>query len=412
MKYHVPVLTILIIAVGAWLLSPAPLAEDSRAAASATAGVAEATTTLNSADIATRIVNDVLEVKPGETIQVNTDLSNLELTEELALTIRRSGAFPLIVYGSARLTRRILQETPEAYLASTPTFQVKMLRVVDGMINLASPESPAMFAQVPEHRLMLVRKANQTVAARIQASPLRTVTLGNAGIPSKQQAKFYGTSLEKLERYFWNAVDADPDELQARGERVRAALQDARTLRLTSAEGTNLTMKLVGRPIVLNSGILEPQAVDREHQARNAWLPAGEAYTSPLETAADGVVKVKVAQYRGIKIEDLTLKFREGRVIKVSAAKGAEVLEEALALASGDKDRIAVIDIGLNPKSRLIPGSSFRSYEMEGLVTLGIGGLVWAPTENQSDFQATFFLPNATLEADGRIIVKDGKLKI
>ncbi len=412
MRYRVPVLTILIIAVGAWLLSPSPLAGDSKAAASGTAGVSKAMAASNPADIAARIVAEVLEVKPDETIRVNTDLSNRELTEELALAIRRSGAFPLIVYGSARLTRRIIEETPEAFLASTPTFPVKLLRVVDGTINLAAPDSPAMFAQVPEHRLALVRKANQSVAERIQASPMRSVTLGNAGVPSKQQAEFYGTSLEKLERYFWSAVNVSPNELHARGERVRAALQDARTLRLTSADGTDLTMSLAGRPIVLNSGILEPQTANREHQARNVWLPAGEAYTSPLETAADGVVKVKAAQYRGIKIEDLTLKFREGRVVKLSAAKGAEILKEALALSSGDKDRIAVIDVGLNPQSRLIPGSSFRSYEMEGLVTLGIGGVTWAPTENRSDFAATFFLPNATLEADGRTIVKDGKLKI
>jgi leucyl aminopeptidase (aminopeptidase T) len=405
MKYRISILSILIIAVGVWALSPAPLAHNPKAGESETAPP-------DAMEVAARMVNDVLRVRPEETIQFNTDLSNPALTEELALAIRRAGGFPLIVYGSARLTRRIIEETPEAHLARTPTFQIKMLRVVDAAINLAAPDSPALFAQVPEHRLALVRKANQPVGERFQSSSRRTVTLGNAGVPSAQQAKYYDTSLHRLEHYFWSSVDVSPQELQARGERVRAALEGARTLRLTAANGTSLTMTLVDRPVVLNSGVMEPQPVESAHEARNVWLPAGEAYTSPLETSAAGVLKVKTAQYRGVKIEDLKLKFREGRVVKLTAAKGGEVLEEALALSSGDKDRIAVIDIGLNPKSRSIPGSSFLSFEMEGLVTVGIGGVGWAPTENRSDFAATFFVPGATLEADGRVIVKEGKLKI
>jgi leucyl aminopeptidase (aminopeptidase T) len=142
------------------------------------------------------------------------------------------------------------------------------------------------------------------------------------------------------------------------------------------------------------------------------WLPAGEAFTSPLETSANGILRVDSAEYRGIKVRDLRLMFSDGRVVDLTAEKGADALQEALLLSGGDKDRIAVIDVGLNPHSRLIPGSTYHSYEMEGVVTVGIGGISWAPTENRSDFAATFFLPNATLEADGRVIVKEGKLQI
>jgi leucyl aminopeptidase (aminopeptidase T) len=367
----------------------------------------------NPAAIARRIVNDTLAIRPGEAVQLTTDLSDPALVEEVALAIRRAGAFPLIVYDSPRLARRILEETPEPYLAATPEYQIRMLRVVDAAINLAPPAPPDLLARIPEHRLALVRKANEPVAERMQGSPLRSASLGNNGFPSRELARFHNAPYTALEQGFWRAVGVDPAHLRARGERVRAILANANSLVLTAPNGTRLEMRLVGRPILLNDGAADaPRDPGAPPEARQVWLPAGEAYTSPLETSANGVLRIASTDYRGIKIEDLRLMFRDGRVAEMAAQRGGEALREALALAGGDGDRIAVIDVGLNPESRPIPGSTYLSWEMEGVVTVGIGGIDWAPTENRSDFSAAFFLRDATLEADGRAIVKEGRLQI
>jgi leucyl aminopeptidase (aminopeptidase T) len=365
------------------------------------------------AAIAQRIVNDALVVRPGEAVQVTTDLSDPALVEEVAVALRRAGAFPFIVYDSPRLGRRILEETPEPYLALTPEYQIRLLRVIDAAINLAPPAPPDLLARVPEHRMALVRKANEPVAERMQASSLRSVTLGNNGYPSPELARFHNAPPRALHDGFWRAVAVDPAAMRARGERVRAVLASARSLVLTAPNGTRLEMRLVGRPVILNDGTTDAQRDPKvERTARQVWLPAGEAYTSPLETSANGVLRIDSSNYRGIKIQDLRLMFRDGRVSELGAQRGGEALREALALAGGDGDRIAVIDVGLNPESRPIAGSTYLSYEMEGVITVGIGGVDWAPTENRSDFAATFFLPGATLEADGRTVVKEGRLEI
>jgi leucyl aminopeptidase (aminopeptidase T) len=413
MRFRAALLSVFVALLVAVLAAPSLFAHDPASAKSARAAEAKRPASPGPAEIARRIVNDVLKVHPEEAIQVNTDLSNPALVDEVAVAISRAGGFPHIVYTSPRLTRRLLEETPEPYLAQTPDYAIKMLRVIDATINLVSPDSPTVLAQVPEHRLALVRKATEPLAERTQASPGRVVSLGNNGVPSKDLAQFHNAPLPALEDNFWRAVDASPAELRARGEKVRAVLSEARTLRLTAPNGTQLEMKLVGRPVILNTGdIPESRQVSEEHQLRQVWLPAGEAFTSPLETSANGILRVDSAEYRGIKVRDLRLMFSDGRVVDLTAEKGADALQEALLLSGGDKDRIAVIDVGLNPHSRLIPGSTYHSYEMEGVVTVGIGGISWAPTENRSDFAATFFLPNATLEADGRVIVKEGKLQI
>lgn len=412
MRSRVAMLTVLA-ALAAALAAPAARSHDRSAGSAGPNPPSRQGAVPGPAEIARRIVVDILRVRPDETVQVSTDLGNPALVEEVAVAIRRAGAFPHIVYQSPRLARRILEETPELYLARTPEYQIRMLRVIDATINLEPAESPEILAAVPEHRLALVRKASEPVSERAQSSPMRSVSLGNNGVPSKALAEFHRAPLRALEENFWRAIDVSPEELQARGERVRALLADARTLRVTAPNGTSLEMRLVGRPVVLNAGAISAaRDPSQEPVARQVWLPAGEAYTSPLETSANGVLRIDEADYRGIRIRDLRLLFRDGRVVDVAAQKGAEALQEALLLSTGDKDRIAVIDIGLNPESRPIPGSTYRSYEMAGMVAVGIGGVSWAPTENRSDFAAAFFLPGATVEADGRLLVVDGKLQL
>ena len=68
------------------------------------------------------------------------------------------------------------------------------------------------------------------------------------------------------------------------------------------------------------------------------------------------------------------------------------------------------IDLGLNPRSRTPTGSSYYSWEMGGMVTLGLGNNSWAGGENDSDAALALHVPGTTLSINGKTIVKDGKL--
>jgi len=102
-----------------------------------------------------------------------------------------------------------------------------------------------------------------------------------------------------------------------------------------------------------------------------------------------------------------------GKVTRIEAAQNAEALKQALAQSSGDKDVFSFVDIGVNPNSRTIGNSDYCTFEMAGMVTIGIGQAPWAPgCTNQSEFGQEFFIPRATLEVDGRPVVREGKIAI
>ncbi len=142
------------------------------------------------------------------------------------------------------------------------------------------------------------------------------------------------------------------------------------------------------------------------------WLPAGEVYTVPETTSVSGTVVVPFLEYRGMKVRSLRLAFQNGTVTQMTATENGKVVEEAMANASGGKDRFSFIDIGVNPNSRMIPNSDYCTYEMTGMVTIGVGTAPWAGLTNETDFALGMFIPHATLEVDGKMIISDGKIQI
>ena len=67
-----------------------------------------------------------------------------------------------------------------------------------------------------------------------------------------------------------------------------------------------------------------------------ANMPTEEIYTLPDRNRVDGVVYAsKPLNYNGNLIEGICLKLKNGKVIKASAAKGQEVLEQLLAMDEG-----------------------------------------------------------------------------
>ncbi len=228
-------------------------------------------------------------------------------------------------------------------------------------------------------------------------------------MPTATLARFHGVPLADMESQFWAAVNTPPSVLGENAGKVKKALTAGRKIRIKTAAGTDLRFELAGRKVFVNDGKIHQAPVDAPEQI---WLPAGEVYTTPQASSVNGTVMVPLVDYRGIKIKDLKLVFKAGKVTTIEAAQNAEALKQALAQSSGDKDIFSFLDIGVNPNNRMFKNSNYCTWTMAGMVTIGIGSAPWSETPNQSDFAQEFFIPHATLEIDGTAIVKEGKLAV
>ena len=57
-------------------------------------------------------------------------------------------------------------------------------------------------------------------------------------------------------------------------------------LHITSPEGTDIKLKIDGRPFFVSDGIISAEDVAKGGPAVSVYLPAGEAYTTPVREAA------------------------------------------------------------------------------------------------------------------------------
>jgi len=80
--------------------------------------------------------------------------------------------------------------------------------------------------------------------------------------------------------------------------------------------------------------------------------------------------------------------------------------------AGNGKDKLAYIDFGINPNVTIPEGSEMITWVSSGMVSVGIGGNVWAGGDNSISYGHNFYLVDATITIDGKVIIENGELKI
>jgi hypothetical protein len=91
----------------------------------------------------------------------------------------------------------------------------------------------------------------------------------------------------------------------------------------------------------------------------------------------------------------------------MTAKKNLEPLSKQFEKASGDRDRIGFLQIGLNQKAKY--GYLMDSI-VEGAVQIGIGDNEYIGGKNSSSFGMVATMAKATLDIDGRTIIRNGQL--
>lgn len=361
--------------------------------------------------LAEKLVTQCATIQEGDLVRISGGARDIELLENLAVHVRKQGAFPLVTLLSDRMTRRMYDDVPEEYDIQTSDFGVKLASMVTARIHVDYSESDNVLAGVPAERVVTVNHANAPAWDLMLKRKVRQVYLGNDLYPTAERARLYGVEQEELAEIFWNGVAVDYQQLQAAGEALRAILHDGKEVHITHPDGTDLKANIQDRQIFISDGIISSDDMKQGNAGCLVWLPAGEVYVSPVPGTAEGVVMVDRQFFQGEEIRGLKLTFKEGKLVSMTAKSGLEPLKAIYDAQGPCKDVLSVIDLGINPNVHLVPDSRMVAWMAAGMVTVGIGDNTWAGGENNSPFEFYNHLSGATLTVDGKVIVEKGKLK-
>src|SRR5262245_34691190 len=221
----------------------------------------------------------------------------------------------------------------------------------------------------------------------------------------------------QLSRLYERAIlDTDYAALSREQDRLIGLLR-GRSLRLTSPDGTDLRLNVPEDAwFHKNDGDMSAARAKSARCARDREmeLPAGALRFIPHPDSADGRLVIRRATTDGGPIEGATFDFRSGRVAKRTAEKGADLLAKEWDANGGDVGKVGEIVLGTNPLlAEKLPSGDLPYFGYgAGAVRVSLGDN-WesgGPNRTEGHRNWWLFLADATLEAGGTTIVRDGRL--
>lgn len=352
-------------------------------------------------------------IQPGQLVAINGGPQMVGAMEALAIEVQKAGGSPVLLLNSPKVIHSYFAEAPEVYLGKTPkAWKDFQATGIDVEFSLPVFENfQQILADVPPERqgkVFAAFTADQSdLTARQNRNRTRRLTFASPpGATDAEQARVNGAAYTRM---YYAALDADYTRIAEQGRKIQQALKGARKVRITTPSGTDLTFTVGERPVILDAGMPAPGASGLL-AARTGQLPGGSIRLAPVETSVTGVVKAPRDQCDE-PVTDEVIEVRAGMPVNVRAASDEACVKEAV----GRAGRFGWVQIGLNPALRVTdPDANLASPLLDlgaGAVTVNFGTNQELGGSNTTAAGGWFIvLPQATVEADGKILVRDGAL--
>ncbi len=176
-------------------------------------------------------------------------------------------------------------------------------------------------------------------------------------------------------------------------------LRRAKSLRLTTARGTDMAVSVEGK-----SWITEDTGLCRE-RGDFATFPAGELLVPPVNGSAEGSLLVDVFLQHPLRAP-ATVTLREGYAVRIS---GAQAAESAMDAGGHEGRHVSRLGIGFNPQASL-NASPLEAQKALGALHVGFGDNRTLGGDVQAGAEVDAILRGVTLEADGRLLMERGRV--
>lgn len=282
-------------------------------------------------------------------------------------------------------------------------FEKFFLRKVDGIIKIFAETNVKELSSVPATKIK-ERAASQKEIIDIYMKHVKPGRLSIIPYPTEAFAQEAEMSLFEYQDFVAKACfldQKDPAEewrkLSKKQKLITRRLNKVKSLRFIG-EDTDLKLKVEGRKWINSDGKVN--------------MPSGEVFTGPIENSAQGQIRFTFPGiYMGREVEDITLVFKKGKVVRAKAGKSEELLRELLKIDAGAK-RIGEIAIGTNKGITRFTKNMLFDEKMGDCIHLALGRSVMiSGGKNQSSIHWDILkdMKNGEIYADGELIYKNGE---
>lgn len=315
-----------------------------------------------------------VNIQPGQNLYIAASIDSVELVRLVTKKAYEVGAKQVFVdFSDDEITRLRYDLAPEDSFDFFPSWKVqeRELLAEEGaaFISIVS-QSPDLLKGVDPSKIATFQKAAGQALNKyrqyVQSDKISWTVIAS---PSKDWAKKVFPELAEEEQVpaLWNAifkaVRADLDNPVQAWKEHDALLhtkvdylneKNYKKLHYT-APGTDLTIELPKGHLWCGAS-----SVNEKGEDFMANMPTEEVFTVPLKTGVDGyVASSKPLSYGGNIIDNFTITFEKGRIVKVEAKQGQDVLENLVATDEGSH---YLGEVALVPHDSPISNSNLLFY--------------------------------------------------
>jgi leucyl aminopeptidase (aminopeptidase T) len=319
-----------------------------------------------------------LGVQEGESLLVMTDPPTLSQWSDLSVEELQEALERCV------LARIVADVAAEMMPAATTTF-------------LSYPRTVRFGAELDDDTAEKMRRSDVVVA--ISNNSLTHTR-------AAQEACRAGARVASMPRFFAEMFEgpmtADYHQVAEDSRRMAELLTKARSARITTPDGTDLTMDLIGRLGDVDSGFVTGME-------RPINLPGGEAFVVPVEGKGEGKVVVTPRGFAPLT-ENMTIIFEAGQVsdIEGGGVVGEEyrqLLELPTPGLQPGRRNLAELGIGTNPRAKSVK-STLEAEKIMGTVHVAIGDNSVMGGSVHADLHQDFVLWDPNLYLDDELVIK------
>lgn len=350
------------------------------------------------------LVRYSLDIQPGDVLLARTTTLAVPLLQEVYREALEAGAnvIPRLSFDGQEET--FLRSASEEQLAWVSPIDRAEMETITARLTISAPYNTRGGGDAKRQGQWLRGQAELTQRFR-QRSADGSLKWTGTLFPTHALAQEAGMSLREYEEFVYTAMFLDREDpiaewrafskdQQAKVDR----LDRVSTLRIV-AEDTDLTLSVAGRKWMNSDG------------HRN--FPSGEVFTGPVEESANGVIRFSFPAVRGgQEVEDVRLRFENGRVVEATAARGQDYLNTVLDTDAGARF-LGEVAIGNNFGIQRFTKNTLFDEKIGGTCHLAVGSS-YLETGGRNDSSVHWDMVcdlrrGGEIHADGEVIHRDGR---
>jgi len=270
-----------------------------------------------------------IKLKKGQLVKIAGSTLALPLLREIYAEALKIGAYPFVRLSDEGLEEIYYKYANDEQLKYIPPMAKLEVEKIDALVSIWALANSKNLTGVDPKKQAIARKSNFIIMKKFHdRSGKGELNWVGSLFPTNASAQDAGMSLTDYEDFVYGACKVDKADPIAEwkktsqyNQKLINYLKTKRVIRVTAPD-TDLIYKTGGRPWINCDG------------ASN--FPDGEVFTTPVEDSVNGYIRYTFpAIYSGHEVEDVRLEFKDGKVVKATAARGQEFLEAMLNVDKG-----------------------------------------------------------------------------